>query len=116
MSGPPPFQKLAVLAGTPAATFRAWVGAELAEGTIPHGCPHPATADHLLLPSWTLHCGGCYEQERALDPSPPGPCASCDAPGVSTWTWWLDEDSQVTVVARVCEPCGTAGTVPVSSN
>lgn len=114
MNGPPPHTKLAVLPGSPAATFRAWIGAELAEGTIPYGCPHPVTADHLSLPSWTLRCAGCQDQERP--DSTPGPCASCEAPGASKWSWWLDEDSNVFVTARVCEPCGTDGTVPVSSN
>jgi len=114
MNEPPPFQKLAVLDGTPAATFRAWVGAELAEGTIPHACPHPATADHLSLPSWTLRCAECHERERPDDT--PGPCASCEAPGASWWSWWLDEGSHTIVTARVCRDCGTAGTVPVSEN
>lgn len=114
MNSPPPCQQLAVLAGSPAATFRAWVGAELAEGTIPYGCPHPVTADRLLLPVRTLRCAECHERERPA--STPGPCASCEAPGASDWTWWVDEHAGVLVIARVCVPCGTDGTVPVSWN
>ena len=114
MNSPPPFQQLAILDGSPAGTFRAWVAAELAEGTIPHACPHPVTADRLLLPAWTLLCADCYDQGRS--DATPGPCASCEAPGASDWTWWLDVDSHVFVVARICVPCGTDGTVPVSLN
>ncbi len=105
---------LAVPAACPAGTFRAWIEAEFAEDAIPYACPHPATADRLSLPDWALRCAECYDQEQP--DSGPGPWASCDAPGASTWSWWPVEDSNVIVIARVCGPCGTDGTVPLCLN
>ncbi len=114
MTAVPPFQVLAIPEGYPAATFRAWVAAELAEGAIPYACPHPVTADQLSLPSWTLRCAACSDEKRP--DSTPGPCASCEAPGACAWTWWLDDASHVIVTARVCGPCGTDGGLPLSLN
>ncbi len=114
MTAGPPFRVLAISEGYPAATFRAWVAAELAGGTIPCACPHPVTADQLSLPSWTLRCAACHDEERP--DSGPGACASCGAPGAAAWSWWLDAASRVIVTARVCGPCGTDGSVPVSLN
>jgi hypothetical protein len=114
MNSPPPCQQLAVLPGSPAATFREWIAAELAEGTIPYGCPHRVAADRLLLPARTLRCAGCHERDRPSNA--PGPCASCEVPGASSWTWWVDERARVLVIAQVCESCGTDGTVPLCPN
>jgi hypothetical protein len=114
MNRPPPFQMIAVMPGYPAATFRAWITAELAEDTIPATCPHSAGVRWLYLPSRVMRCRGCIGLERP--DSTPGPCASCDAPGACTWTWWIDEEARVIVTARVCVPCGTDGTVPLCPN
>jgi hypothetical protein len=110
------FERLAVLPGSPAAAFHARIAAELADGSIPCACPHPATADCLSLPSGTLRCRECDASPADQPDSQPGPCASCGTSGACTWSFWLDKASRVGVVARVCQPCGTAGTAPVTWN
>ena len=114
MNSAPSYQQLAVLDGSPAASFRAWIAAELAEGTIPFGCPHPVTADRLLLPAWTLLCADCYDQGRS--DAAPGPCASCEAPGASDWTWWARRGLARHRGRPGLRACGTDGTVPLCLN
>jgi hypothetical protein len=108
-----PFVMRAVLPESPAAVFRGRIGAELANGSIPPVCLHPATADRLYLPSRTLRCHEC---DGVTPDADPGPCASCGAADARGWSIWLDERAFVLVIARVCEACGTAGSAPVSWN
>ncbi len=111
-----PFERRAVLPGSPAAAFRARIATELADGSILCACAHPVTADRLTLPARALRCAEC--DAAAADPpdSHPGPCASCGAPDACAWSIWLDEAAHVLVIARVCPPCGTAGTAPAPSS
>jgi hypothetical protein len=113
MSGTGPFQKRMVLAGSPSAVFRTRIAAELAAGTIPCACPHPVTADRLWLPSRTLRCAECDMGVADQPESNRGPCASCGVPDARGWSIWVDEVSHVEVLARICETCGTSGTLPV---
>lgn len=110
-----PFERRTVFPGSPAAAFRARIAAELADG-IPCACEHPVTADRLFLPSRILRCHECDAAAADQPDSDLGPCASCGAPDARSWSIWLDEAAHVGVVARVCEPCGTAQTVPISPN
>jgi len=101
---------------SPGPIFRARIAAELADGSIPAACPHPATANFLSLPSRILRCGECDTTSPERPDREPGPCSACGAPGTGMWATWLSEAARVLVTARVCEPCWTSGSMPLSWN
>jgi hypothetical protein len=97
------------LDGSPVADLVARTAAELADGRIPYGCPHPVTADHLALPERIFRCAECHEDGRPSYPAA-GPCACCGAPCDSSWTVW--PSGSVLVIARICLVCQVDGNPP----
>jgi hypothetical protein len=106
----------AFTADSPCALLRRSVAAALAEGSIRAACPHPATADRLLLPSATLTCAGCLAADTGPCDAKPGECASCGAPGGCMWTTWLDEAAHVLAIARICPTCARTGNLSITMN
>lgn len=99
---------------SPLAALAASVAAELEGGAIPCACPHPVTADRLSLPSRILRCHDCDADAGDNPDSTPGACASCGTAGAGVYAVCVA--GTVLVTARVCVPCGTAGTTPVSDS
>lgn len=95
---------------SPLAALAASVAAELESGAIPCACPHPVTADRLSLPSRILRCHDCDAEAGDCPDSSPGTCASCGIAGAGVYSVILV--GAVLVIARICVPCGTAGTTP----
>jgi hypothetical protein len=97
------------LEGSPVAVLVARTAAELADGSIPYGCAHPVTADHLALPERIFRCAECHENGRSSYPAA-GACACCGAPCESSWTMW--PSGSVIVIARICVVCEVDGNPP----
>jgi hypothetical protein len=103
------------LSGSPLAVLQERIAAELAAEAILCACPHPVTADMLELPRRILGCDGCVRNLVEAADAEQAPMCACCGTGVATRTscWAV---GSVLVVARLCDPCGTAVNVPVSPN
>ena len=95
-------ERRSALEGSRLAVLVARTAAELADGGIPYACPHPVTADHLVLPEKIFRCAECHENGRSSYPTA-GACACCGAPCESSWTMW--PSGSVIVIARICMVC-----------
>jgi hypothetical protein len=114
--GPRPLGQSISLPGSPLAEFEARINDELAAGEIAPTCPHPVTVARLYLPARILCCLDCddtmQDTLQEAESNPPA-CAIC-AGRATRWACWLA--GQVLAMARLCDPCGTAGNVPMSPN
>jgi hypothetical protein len=104
------------LPGSPVAVLRARVDAELAAGSIPCACPHPATADALSLPGKIFGCIDCVPAlTEAADERQAPVCSCCTTSPATRTTGWATASS-VIVLARVCATCQMTLNTPMSPN
>jgi hypothetical protein len=112
-TGPREIGRSIPLGGSPLADLTAQIGAELAAGAIPCGCPHPVTASRLFLPARILCCTDCDDLVREVLNAQPSGCAICSGPATRSAMWLA---GRVLVMARLCETCGTTGNTPLCLN
>lgn len=103
-----------MLPGSPIAALADRIDRQLSDDAIACACPHPATATELHLPSGLLGCHDCVSAiQEALDRQQDPVCTLCGQVAPRTATW---QAGPLSVVARICDTCGSIGNAPQSMN